>query len=64
MYVREYSHVHLLCDVVELFDHSFLAVSVHNEHSHLRSEQLSGVANVDGCLLLVSSQHPDLDVSL
>ena len=50
--------------ILELLNHTFLGVFVHDEHLHILCQQLAGVANVDGRLLLVSSQNPDLDITL
>ncbi len=48
----------------ELSDHALSGVLVNNEDFHLLCQQLTGVTNVDGRLLLVPRQYPDLDFSL
>ena len=37
---------------------------IDNDERHGLCEKTTGVANVDGSFLFVSSQHPDLHVSL
>lgn len=41
-----------------------LVVCVESEHQVSVVEQLAGVGDVDGCLWLVTGQHPDLHTSL
>ena len=39
-------------------------LGVYDDHGHVVLEELAGVADVDGGLLLVAREHPDVDVGL
>ncbi len=56
--------VHSFSILFQLSPHSLWCVFINDEHSHVFREEFARVANVDSSLLLVTSQHPDLDVSL
>ena len=48
----------------ELCGHSIPTLLIHYEHVHVLRQETTGVANVNGSLLLISCQYPDLDICL